>query len=235
LALRGRKDAHELALLRRASELTQLAIAAVARTLRRGDSAAEVARRMHRAQARLGLEGTWVLALVGPSAAFPHGGDQERSIGRGELLLVDTGGSLHGYQSDVTRTWAVEGPVGAEEERAWNAVRDAQRRAFEAIRPGVPCREIDRVARSTIEAAGFGSGYEALTHRLGHGIGLEGHEDPYFDGGSEVLLEPGMTLSDEPGIYLYGSFGVRLEDIVAVTEAGADHFGRWQASPAAPD
>jgi Xaa-Pro dipeptidase len=232
--LRAVKDAHELELLRKASELTKLAIAAAARTLRPGITAAEVSRRMRHAQGRLGLTGTWDLSLVGPAAAYPHGGDRSRPIQAGELLLVDTGGALHGYQSDVTRTWLVDGELGADELRAWHAVRDAQLRAFEAIRPGVPCKEIDRAARASLERAGFGSGYSLFTHRLGHGIGLEGHEPPYFDGGSDVRLEPGMTLSDEPGLYLYGRFGVRLEDIVAVIPDGAEHFGDWQGSPQAP-
>ena len=232
--LRAVKDAHELELLRKASELTKTAIAAAARTLRPGLTAGEVSRRIRHAQGRLGLTGTWDLSLVGPAAAYPHGGDRSRPIQKGELLLVDTGGSLHGYQSDVTRTWVVEGELGADESRAWHAVRDAQLRAFEAIRPGVLCKEIDRVARASLERAGFGSGYSLFTHRLGHGIGMEGHEPPYFDGGSEVRLEPGMTLSDEPGVYLYGRFGVRLEDIVAVTAGGAEHFGDWQSGPQAP-
>jgi Xaa-Pro dipeptidase len=113
-------------------------------------------------------------------------------------------------------------------------VRDAQQRAFETIRPGVRAREVDRAARASIEAAGYPAGFEVFTHRLGHGIGLEGHEDPYFDGASEVVLESGMTLSDEPGIYLLGRFGVRIEDIVLVTEGGADHFGSWQRAPDSP-
>ena len=99
----------------------------------------------------------------------------------------------------------------------------------------MPCGDVDRAARAVIDASAFGTGYEVFTHRLGHGIGLEGHEDAYFDAGSTVPLEPGMTFSDEPGIYLPDEFGVRVEDIVVVTEDGADHFGRWQASPASPD
>jgi Xaa-Pro dipeptidase len=147
---------------------------------------------------------------------------------------MDVGGSLHGYQSDITRTFVFDGVPSAEVERTWNAVRDAQRRAFELARPSAPCRSIDAGARSVFSNLGFGTGYENFTHRLGHGIGLETHEDPYFDGGSDVLLEPGMTLTDEPGIYLPGRFGVRLEDVLVVTAAGPDHFGQWQTSPRWP-
>lgn len=234
VALRGRKDAHELALMRRASELTQQAIVAVSRHVRPGHSARDVSELVHHAQRRLGLSGTWCLALVGPAAAYPHGEELGRVIEPGDLLLVDTGGSFHGYQSDTTRTWAVGGALGADAERAWHSVRDAQRAAFEAIRPGVEARTVDAAARDALVRAGYPGGFAVLTHRLGHGIGMEGHEDPYFDGGSRVLLEPGMTFSDEPGIYLYGRFGVRLEDIVVVTEHGADHFGSWQAGPGSP-
>ena len=232
--LRGVKDEHELALLRRANELTQQAQTAVSRHLRAGMSGSEVSAMMRKAQGKLGLQRVWVLALIGPSAAYPHGDGKPGRLERGDFLLVDTGGSFHGYSSDITRTWMVDGTPDSFQTRVWNTVRDAQRLAFDAIRPGVRCREVDRVARAHIEAAGFGSGYEALTHRLGHGIGMQGHEDPYFDGGSEVVLEPGMTLSDEPGIYLYGKLGVRLEDIIAVTPDGAEHFGDWQKAPDSP-
>ncbi len=232
--LRGRKDAHEIALLRRANELTQQAIVAASRVLREGMTAAEIAALVRGAQERLGLSRVWTLALVGPAAAFPHGRAQEAPLRRGDVVLVDTGGSFHGYQSDITRTWVFGGEPSGEVVRVWNVVRDAQKRAFDALRPGVRCGEIDRVARTTIANAGFGSGYEHFTHRLGHGIGLEGHEEPYLDSGNDLLLQPGMTFSDEPGIYLYGRFGVRIEDIVTVVDGGGLAFGTWQASPASP-
>lgn len=232
--LRGRKDAHELALLRRANELTQEALRAVGEHVRPGMTGRDVSELTLHAQRRLGLVGPWCLALVGPAAAYPHGKASQRALEPGDLLLVDTGGGFHGYQSDISRTWAVGGPAGVEEVRAWNAVHAAQLRAFETIRPGVRAGEIDRAARASIESSGYPGGYEVFTHRLGHGIGMQGHEDPYFDRGSEVVLAPGMTLSNEPGIYLYGRFGVRLEDIVAVTEDGAEHFGDWQKGPNSP-
>jgi Xaa-Pro dipeptidase len=232
--LRGRKDTHELAILRRANELTQRAIGAVAESLEPGLSERDISARLHRAQQRLGLSGMWSLALIGASAAYPHGDGRNATLERGSLLLVDTGGSLHGYASDISRTWIFSGTPSAEVDKAWNAVRDAQRAAYETIRPGIPCKRVDEVARGWIEARGYGSGYRHFTHRLGHGIGMQGHEDPYFDGGSEVILAEGMTFSDEPGIYVYGEYGVRLEDIVAVTETAADHFGEWQASPLFP-
>ncbi|MCE9593455.1 MAG: Xaa-Pro peptidase family protein [Planctomycetes bacterium] len=232
--LRGVKDAHELAILRRASELTQQALVAVAPHLRPGMNGAEISELVQHAERRLGLTNPWDLSLVGPLAAYPHGEDKSAKLEAGQFVLVDTGGTLHGYQSDTTRTWCPVGKPGERELRAWTTVRDAQLAAFDAIRPGARCADVDRAARETIERAGYGSGYTALTHRLGHGIGMEGHEAPYFDGGSDVLLESGMTLSDEPGIYVLGAFGVRLEDVVAATDTGADHFGKWQSDPSSP-
>jgi len=234
LALRGKKEPHELELLRAANELTQRALVAVAERVTPGMSGGDVSELVGAAQRRLGLQRTWALCLVGPAAAYPHGSGDETRLAPGDFVLVDTGGSFHDYQSDISRTWSVGGSPSDRAARIWHAVRDAQQRAFEAIRPGVKCSEIDRVARAVIESAGFGRGYEHFTHRLGHGIGLEGHEDPYFDGGSAVVLEPGMTLSDEPGLYFPGELGVRLEDIVCVTADGADHFGEWQTRPESP-
>jgi len=232
--LRGVKDEHEIALLRAANELTQQAIGAVADVLRPGLTDRQIGALVRRAQERLGLRDVWVLPLIGDTAALPHGGPVGRELRSGDLLLVDTGGALHGYQSDETRTWIFDGQPGLDVARAWNVVRDAQRKAFATIRPGVHCKEIDAAARGVISSSGFGTGYSAFAHRLGHGIGLDGHEGPYFDGGSEVALEPGMTFSDEPGIYLPGRLGIRLEDVVLVTPDGADHFGKWQESPVHP-
>ncbi len=234
-ALRARKDEHELALMRRASELTQLAIREVAATLRPGLTGADIAQRMAAAHQGLGMRSPWALCLIGAAAALPHGDRHDVALERGSVLLIDTGASLHGYQSDTTRTWVVDGAPEAEFARAWHSVRDAQMRAFEMIAPGVRCADVDARARAALVAQGWPGGYGVLTHRLGHGIGMEGHEDPYFDGGSDVVLESGMTLSDEPGIYLPGRFGVRIEDIVAVAESGADHFGTWQRRETSPE
>lgn len=233
-ALRGVKDEHELAILRRANELTQRAIQAVAESLEPGVTSTEIGKRLTVAQERLGLAKVWNLSLIGPAAAFPHGDGRETVLRDGDAILIDTGGRLHGYHSDNTRSWVQGGRPSARFERIWHLVRDAQKAAFEALQPGTPCAAADRAARAVIEAGGFGPGYAAFTHRLGHGIGMDGHEDPYLDGGSSVVLAPGMTFSDEPGVYLPGELGLRIEDIVCVTADGADHFGGWQAGPAAP-
>ena len=136
-------------------------------------------------------------------------------------MLIDGGTSVHGYQSDITRTVAF-GQPSAEAVKVFEVVREAQRRALKAARPGRKAGEIDTVARDYITAQGFGPGYKLFTHRLGHGIGLEGHEWPYLVKGSEVVLRPGMSFSNEPGIYQYGKFGVRLEDIMVITQNGAE-------------
>ena len=232
--LRGRKDAHEIAIMRVANELTQRAIAATAERLEPGMTGRAIGEMVTHAQARMGFENLWVLPLIGPAAAYPHGEHDSIPVADGDVVLVDTGGSFHGYESDITRTWVQGGVPTAEVEHVWNVVREAQARAFDAMKPGVRAGDVDAVARRVIEDAGYGKGYELFSHRLGHGIGMEGHEEPYLDGGNDLALAPGMTFSDEPGIYLYGRFGVRIEDIVVVTEDGADHFGDWQPSAAAP-
>jgi len=232
--LRGTKDPHELKLMRGACELTQLAIAKVAERLEPGTTDRRIGQTITRAQERLGLGGTWILPLLGPDAAYPHGSPSGRRLARGMGILVDTGGSLHGYQSDITRTWVFDAPPTAAFERAWSTVRDAQVKGFEALRPGARCADADAAARAVIVGAGYGEGYAAFGHRLGHGIGMEGHEEPYLDGGNELALAPGMTFSDEPGIYVAGELGIRLEDIVVVTPQGADHFGEWQRHPRFP-
>lgn len=232
--LRGRKDDHELALLRRANELTQAAIVRTAETLEPGTTNRELAERVTWVQHRMGLKGIWNLSLIGPAGAFPHGEERERTMEIGTPLLVDTGGALHGYQSDNTRSWVLGGKPDGHFTKLWNLVRDAQRAAFEALGPGRPCAGPDTAARAVIDAGGYGPGYRCFTHRLGHGIGTEGHEGPYCDGGSDVAMQPGMTFSNEPGIYLPGELGLRIEDIVAVTPDGGDHFGTWQVGPESP-
>ncbi|MEZ5977765.1 MAG: Xaa-Pro peptidase family protein [Planctomycetota bacterium] len=232
--LRQCKDANELAIMRAAQNLTKTAIARVAEHTEPGMTAAQVGQLMHAAQRHLGLTDTWDLTLVGPGAADPHGHTDDTVIGAGDLLLCDTGGQLHGYHSDCTRTWVVGGEPSDEIVKAWDTVYAAQEAALGALRVGEPCGGVDRAARKVIEDAGYGRGYAAFSHRLGHGIGIEIHEPPYCDGGSEAKLKPGMCFSNEPGIYLRGKFGLRIEDIVAVGESGPEVMGERQKGPGGP-
>jgi Xaa-Pro dipeptidase len=232
-ACRMVKSAAELALLRRANQATKAALRAASARAAAGMTEDELAGLVREAQEAAGLDSVWTLALFGPDAAFPHGTRNRRRLADGDLILVDTGGDLHGYQSDITRTWAF-GAVAPESRRAFDAVLAAQEAAMARIRPGARCGDVDAAARRVVAERGFGGDYQRFTHRLGHGIGLEGHEAPYLVRGSETRLVPGMTMSNEPGIYLAGRFGVRIEDIAAVTEEGVEVFGPRVRSLEAP-
>lgn len=232
-ACRMVKSASELALLRRANEATKAALRAVSAHVSEGMSEGELAGLVHAAQTAAGLTDTWALALFGANASFPHGTQGEKRLVRGELVLVDAGGALHGYQSDCTRTWPF-GPVSSAQSRAWQAVHRAQTAALAELRPGRACEAADAAARAAVAAAGYAADYGNFTHRLGHGIGLQTHEDPYLVRGNQDLLRPGMTMSDEPGVYLIGELGVRLEDIIAITEDEPEIFGPRAGSIDAP-
>jgi Xaa-Pro dipeptidase len=221
---RLRKTPSELDRIRRANEATKAALSLVVARAVPPIKQSELAAEVRRAQEAAGLVDVWALVLFGPAAAFPHGTQEDRTLADGELVLVDTGGALHGYRSDISRTWAV-GKVGDDARAAWETVAEAQEAALALIRPGKRCGEPDAAARAVIAGAGFGEGYAAFTHRLGHGIGLQVHEEPYLRMDNPLLLEPGMTMSNEPGIYLPGNLGVRLEDIVAVTDDAPEVFG----------
>lgn len=223
-SVRIRKTPPELARLRRANEATKAALALVRGWIEPGMDQAQVRDMVVQAQAAAGLGNIWALVLFGRNAAFPHGTADPGLLAEGEMVLIDTGGFLHGFGSDISRTLAPT-PVREELQRAFDTVLRAQSEALAVMRPGVTAGEVDRAARSVIEAQGYGLGYERFTHRLGHGIGMQVHEPPYLRPDNGRVLEPGMTMSNEPGIYLPGSFGVRIEDIVAITEDGAEVFG----------
>lgn len=233
-AVRMRKQPSELARLRRANEATKAALRLVASEgVAEGIVQSELAQNIRDAQTAAGLQDIWVLALFGPNASFPHGTAEDRALRAGDAVLVDTGGSLHGYRSDITRTW-VHGEASAKLRSAWATVAQAQAAALEMIRPGVACGAVDAAARAVIDGAGFGPDYRYFTHRLGHGIGLEVHEAPYLVRDAKRILEPGMTMSNEPGIYVPNELGVRIEDIVAVTDDGHEVFGPMVESLEAP-
>jgi Xaa-Pro dipeptidase len=225
---RGVKSAHEIEIMRFANQATLEAYRQAFKTLRTGMTQAELARNVSAEMAKLGYQGG-ALVLFGESSAYPHGLPKPRTLEENQVVLVDGGLSVHGYQSDMTRT-VVFGTPSLEAQKVFDVVHDAQRKAVEFAGPGKKCGEVDAVARKVVTNAGYGPDYRTFTHRLGHGIGLEGHEWPYLVRGSQIVLEPGMTFSDEPGIYQYGKFGIRLEDIMAITEFGAGTMTPTQPS-----
>lgn len=230
---RRTKSALEIELMRLANQITKRTYQIALAELQEGLTESDLRRRISEIHARLGASGG-ALALFGPHSALPHGTQQVRALQPGDVVLVDGGCSVNGYQSDVSRT-VVFGEPSDRQRDIWRLVYEAQTLALEAARPGVPCAELDRIARSHIEEAGYGPGYKYFTHRLGHGIGLEGHEEPYLVETNELPLEPGMSFSNEPGIYLSGEFGVRLEDIMVITPDGAETLGersQWRGAEA---
>ena len=216
--LRAVKDAEELERLASAGAAADASYEQILRMPFSGRRETDVATELGRLLLENG-HSTVEFTVVGsgPNGANPHHATGERVIEEGDMVVLDLGGTKDGYGSDTTRTVHVGEPA-AEERAVHEAVRRAQQAAFEAVRPGVECQEIDRAARRVIADAGYG---ERFTHRTGHGIGLGTHEPPYLVEGERQVLEPGMCFSIEPGVYLPGRFGVRIEDIVAVTEDGA--------------
>jgi Xaa-Pro dipeptidase len=165
------------------------------------------------------------MAIFGKYTAFPHGSTQPQQLHEGDMVLIDDGCSVEGYQSDITRTTVFGKPTQRQRE-VWDLERRAQDAALAAARPGTTCESVDAAARKVITGAGFGPGYKTpgLPHRTGHGIGLDGHEWTYLVKGNTTKIEPGMCFSDEPTIAIYGEFGVRLEDCMYITEKGARMF-----------
>jgi Xaa-Pro dipeptidase len=227
------KDAHEIALMRRANEITVQAFRAVFASVKEGLTQAEVGRLCSDALRRLGMGGG-ALVLFGADAAFPHGTTKPQPLKAGDVILLDGGGRLHGYASDITRTAVFGAPPTARQRRIWDVVRRAQEAAFKAARPGTECQAVDLAARRVVEEAGFGKEYEQFTHRVGHGIGMDGHEWTYLVRGNTTRLQPGMCFSDEPGIYIPGEIGVRHEDIIFITEGGAENMTKWSGTPEEP-
>jgi Xaa-Pro dipeptidase len=167
---------------------------------------------------KMGLHGG-ALVLLGASAALPHGTLQPQRLKEGDVVLIDGGCAVEGYESDVTRT-GIFGKPSEKISRAFEIVRKAQDAALDAARAGRLSGTVDEAARAIITAAGYGPDYKFFTHRLGHGIGLDGHEHPYLVRGSKTVLEPGMTFSNEPGIYIPGEFGLRCEDDMVISAEG---------------
>jgi len=218
IACRGRKSAHELELMRLACEATCDVFRAVFASLKEGMSQEDIGRLVEAGFSRMGLRGG-ALVLLGPSAALPHGTLKPQKLKEGDVVLIDGGCTVDGYESDVTRT-GIFGRPSDKISRVYEIVRKAQEAALDAARSGKLSGTVDDAARKVITDAGYGPDYKFFTHRLGHGIGLDGHEHPYLVRGSKTVLEPGMTFSNEPGIYIVGEFGLRCEDDMVITADG---------------
>ncbi|CAM3638918.1 M24 family metallopeptidase [Roseateles saccharophilus] len=221
------KSAAELALMQHACDIT-LQVQRLAAGIAREDIGSdELVRFIDQAHRALGADGgsTFCIVQFGHATAYPHGIPGVQHLKPGELVLIDTGCSIEGYNSDVTRTW-IFGEADEEQRRIWALERAAQQAAFDAVRPGVRCEAVDQAARDVLEAAGLGPDYRlpGLPHRTGHGCGLAIHEAPYLVRGNAQRLAPGMCCSNEPMIVVPGRFGVRLEDHFHVTEGGAQWF-----------
>jgi Xaa-Pro dipeptidase len=224
-ALRRIKSPHELALMQRANDITLEALRRARRQTEAGMSSKDLAELIDRETHLLGGAPDFSLVLLNEASAYPHGSGRAEAVREGSTVLMDCGCSVRGYQSDITRTFIFGTPT-PRQARVWSLVRQGQDLALAAARPGRPAGEIDDVVRSFYARAGFGPGYAlpGLPHRTGHGIGLDGHEGPYLVHGDPTPLAPGMCFSDEPGIYIPGAFGVRLEDCWRMTAEGAKPF-----------
>jgi Xaa-Pro aminopeptidase len=219
IACRGRKSPHELELMRLACEATCDVFRAVHASLKEGMSEENIGGLVEGGFSKMGLRGG-ALVLLGASAALPHGTSQPQKLKEGDVVLIDGGCTVDGYESDVTRT-GILGKPSEKVARAFEIVRKAQDAALDAARAGKLSGVVDDAARKVIADAGYGPDYKFFTHRLGHGIGLDGHEHPYLVRGSKTVLEAGMTFSNEPGIYIPGEFGMRCEDDMVISGAGA--------------
>jgi Xaa-Pro dipeptidase len=216
------KSAHELDLMRLANGATLEAYRAAYRAFQPGMTQTRFSSLIAAAFNRLGFSGG-ASVQTAEYTALPHGSMAPQVIREGTIVMIDDGCAVEGYQADITRTFVV-GRATDRMKRVFDVARRAQDAALAAARPGVPCEAVDAAARKVISDAGFGPDYKYFTHRVGHGIGMDGHEWPYLVRGNRLPLAPGMTFSDEPGIYIPGEFGVRLEDDMYITEGGARLF-----------
>ncbi len=225
LGCRMYKSAAEISLMKKANEVTLRAYEHVYRNLDKGMVPADVRNLMSDAQSALGGAGAWNMALFGSASAYPHGTSQPQEIEEGQIVLMDCGCSVHGYRSDISRTF-VYGEPSARQREVWNTVRKGQQIAFETATIGTPAGKVDDAVRAYYESLGYGPAYATpgLSHRTGHGIGMDVHESVNFVHGETTRLAPGMCFSNEPGIYIYDEFGVRIEDCIYMSGDGPSWF-----------
>ncbi|MFT4937395.1 MAG: Xaa-Pro dipeptidase [Paraglaciecola sp.] len=231
LGCRMFKNNHELKLMHKANEVTLLAYAHTWSKLELGMSQSDVKQIMSDAQSQLGGSDVWNMALFNEASAYPHGTKQEQIIREGSIVLMDCGCSVHGYQSDISRTF-VYGEASKKQRKIWDLVRQGQAIAFEKAQLGTPAGQVDDAVRAYYVKQGLGPDYKlpGLSHRTGHGIGMQGHEPVNFVHGETETLKAGMCFSNEPGIYLPEEFGVRLEDCIYMTSEGPQWFTKPPSS-----
>jgi len=212
-ACRLTKSPNEIALMQKAADITIAAYRHVGPRIERGMTPAEIGALMDGAHKALGADPEFALILLGEASAYPHGSGKPQAVKDGEVVLMDCGCSVHGYQSDISRTF-VFGEANAGQRKVWKQMREGQEIAIRTARVGVPAGAVDDAVRAQYEKWGYGPGYKlpGTSHRTGHGIGLDGHEPVNLVHGEATPLAPGMCFSNEPGIYLPGKFGIRLED-----------------------
>jgi Xaa-Pro dipeptidase len=220
------KSPAELALMQSANDIMLASLTYAAARTREGMTPAEIDALIAAAQKTLGGSYDDGLILLGEASAYPHGSHKPQLVKRGEVVLMDCTCSVHGYQADITRTYVFGGDPTPEQRKLWDQVHRGQQLAIQTAKPGVPAGAVDDAVRRLYESWGFGPGYRlpGLSHRTGHGIGMEVHEPINLVHGETTPLAPGMCFSDEPGLYIPGKFGVRLEDCWHMTEAGPKFF-----------
>jgi len=216
------KSSNEIALMRLAAQVTLAAYAAAYHALHEGMTQNDFAELVREAHQQLGFTGG-ADVQVGEYSALPHGSVHPQQIKEGTILLMDGGCSVEGYASDISRTFVLGKPTD-KMKSVFDIVHRAQSAALATARPGLPCESVDAAARKVVVDAGYGPGFKYFTHRVGHGMGMDGHEWPYLVHGDKLPLQPNMTFSDEPGIYIRGEFGVRLEDDMHILNDKAELF-----------
>ena len=216
------KSQHELQLMKLANEVTLAAYEAAYLSTKEGMTQHDFGGLVQAAHTQQGFQGSASIQ-IGENSALPHGSAKPQVIREGTILLMDGGCTAEGYESDISRTVVLGKPTD-KMKKVFEIVHQAQSAALAAAKPGVQCQAVDAAARKVITDAGYGPDYKHFTHRVGHGIGMDGHEWPYLVRGNTLPLAPNMTFSDEPGIYIRGEFGVRLEDDMHITENGAELF-----------
>ena len=221
------KSAHEIALMQVATDVTIAAYRWTYPRIEAGMANTDIAALMAAATRKLGGSVEFNLILLGEAAAYPHGSRKPQKVTRGEVVLMDCGCTVQGYQSDVSRSF-VFGPASAEQRKVWNIVARGQQTAFAAAKLGAAAGSVDDAVRGYYTALGYGPDYElpGLSHRTGHGIGMDGHEPVNLVRGEQMKLAPGMCFSNEPGIYIHGAFGIRLEDCFYMTRTGPKWFSQ---------